>query len=61
VAKPVWLTSITAVPSESFKPDFLEPEQVDARAEFVRKCGQMHFNVEIDNGKKNYCYSCLDI
>ncbi len=49
--KPVWLESITAIPSESFTDSYLEPESVDSSVEYARKCGQNHFYIDPeDNG-----------
>jgi hypothetical protein len=41
---PVWLESITAIPSDSYADDFLQPEQVE-NFDFAQKCMRDHFYV----------------
>ena len=50
VEKPVWLESITAIPTESFSESYLEPESVESSGEYARRCGQDNFHIETDNG-----------
>ena len=57
VEKPVWLESITAIPTESFSESYLEPESVESSGEYARRCGQDNFHIETDNGNLESLWS----
>lgn len=43
---PVWLESITAIPSVDYTEDFLKSEPVDGALDYARQCGLDHFNID---------------
>ena len=49
----MWLESITAIPSDSFDDDYLEPERIAESLDYAQQCGQNHFYTDPqDEGEK---------
>ena len=51
---PLWLESITAIPSESFTEDFLQPEPFLGTDDYIKLCGTNHFYMDKDQMSGNY-------
>ena len=43
---PLWLESITAIPSDSFSEDFLVPDPVDGIQDYALQCGLNHYYID---------------
>ena len=43
---PFWLESITAIPSDSFNDDFLQPEPIEGAGDYRTQCGTNHFYID---------------
>ena len=50
---PLWLESITAIPSESFTEDFLQPEPFLGTDDYIKLCGTNHFYMDKDQMSGN--------
>lgn len=48
VTKGVWLDYILLVPADQFHEDLLQEETFDQTKEFIQKCGQDHFHIQLN-------------
>lgn len=55
--KGVWLDNILLVPVEYFNDRYLVEEEFDQTAEFLRECGQDHFNIQLN--ASDFCKSAV--
>ena len=51
---PLWLESITAIPSDSFTEDYLEPDPVDGIQDYALQCGLNHYYIDINTEGKQF-------
>ena len=54
---PVWLESITAIPSDSFSDDYLHPDPIDGALDYARQCGLDHYYISPD--EEGFCKQAI--